>query len=161
MITLIPFPLEELPLAWEWMNEFPAANIDDYGPKTYEEFKEQIIQRMRSEVICGVKYKGKLVGIIGYIPLNARYGMFHGICFSKAVHGKHICSEAVRTFIAKLFATGVDKISASYFAQNRRIRRFLKSLGAVDEGYLRKQTVQNGKYVDAILVAIFRETSCP
>lgn len=155
-----PFPESELHLAWEWMNEFPSYNMDDYGPKDFAEFREGMVKRMRGEIVCGVTYKDALVGIIGFAPITARFGMFHGICFSRAVHGKHICSKAVRTFMAKLFSIGVEKIGATYFADNRRVRRFLLSLGAKDEGYLSRQTVRKGKPVDTYLVAFFKESSC-
>lgn len=161
MITLIyPYPADQLRAAWEWMNEFPLANLDDYGPKSYEEFEQDMLARLKTEVISGVKHRDKLVGIIGYLPITSRYGMFHGICFSKAVHGQGVASQAVRKFVANLFANGVEKISASYFADNRRVRRLLGNIGAVDEGYMRRQTTQKGKPVDSILVAIFKEQPC-
>ncbi len=156
-ITLCPFPTESLSSAWKWMREFPDANLDDASPKTFAEFEAVMRQRMQVEALCGVRFKNKLVGIIGYLPISPRYGMFHGICFSQAVHGTGVAREAVRIFLARLFATGVDKIAAVYWADNIRIRKLLTGLGARDEGYLNRHTVRQGKPIDAYLVAFFKE----
>ena len=136
-LTLIPFPEQSIPLAWKWLLEFPHCNFDDYGPKTEQEFIAQMTERMENELIVGVTPIGEerqLVGIMAYLPLTPRLGSFHGICFARAVHGTGLPLQAMRQFIADLFGRGkIEKIAASYFADNQRVRAFLKKLGAEDE----------------------------
>ncbi|MGH9666932.1 MAG: GNAT family N-acetyltransferase, partial [Bryobacteraceae bacterium] len=68
-----------------------------------------------------------------------------------------VAAQAVRAFLLERFAGGVEKVSAAFFANNARIERFLDKLGAEPEGYLRRQTLRDGRAVDMRLVAIFRE----
>jgi RimJ/RimL family protein N-acetyltransferase len=153
-----PFPKESLPLAWEWLQESPERNFDDYGPRTFAEFEKEMARRLeRGERTWGAEQDGRMVGIIGYAPITSRWGCFHGICFAKAVCGTAVTRIAVGRVLRELFDSGVQKVSASYFADNLRVARFLSDLGAVDEGYLRKQTLRDGEPLDMRLVAIFKD----
>ena len=157
ILLVFPFKREDLPLLWEWVQEFPQANFDDSGPRDYTVFERIMTDRIQNEVTCGVILDNTLVGIIGYKPTDEHSGSFHGICFAHAIHGRGVATKAVRTFIAKLYAGGVEKISAQYFASNRRVRRFLKNLGAKDEEYVRDATAQNGLPMDMYLVSFVKE----
>jgi RimJ/RimL family protein N-acetyltransferase len=154
-----PFPPESLPEAWAWLNQFPHSNFDDFGPKTYEEFVLEMDRRegMGEHTWGAVDETGEPVGIIGYRPIVAFTGCFHGVCFDKRVHGTGIAKAAVAETIRQLMAGGVEKISASYFADNHRIHAFMKRLGARNEGYLRNQTIRGGKFVDMRLIAFYKE----
>jgi len=156
MTLLSPFPASALPRAWEWLREFPANNFDDYGPRTLEEFLAVMEERASQEFTWGVLYEGELCGIIAFLPLTERTGTFHGICFTRSVHGKGIAKEAVGQVIEELFASGIQKIQAGIFADNIRVARFLTGLGAVEEGLLREQTMRGGIAVDMQLLAIFK-----
>jgi RimJ/RimL family protein N-acetyltransferase len=156
---LSPFPPSEFGRAWDWLNEYPERNLDDYGPQSREAWIAEMERRAEHERTWGVVKDGELVGIIGYLPLAPRCGWFHGICFTRSAWGRATTQTAVEAVIQELFATGVEKISASYFADNPKIHRFLADLGAVEEGLLRKQTLRGGELIDMRLVAIFkRET---
>ncbi len=158
--TITPFPAEALPLAWEWLNEHPEHNFDDYGSKTCDEFVQEMLKRSEMESSWGVlDGDGNLCGIVGYLPLTERLGTFHGICFADRVCGTAITHQAIESILNQLWALGVEKISASFFADNERIHRFLQAHGAVDEGLLRKNSMRNGLPIDSRVVAIFREDS--
>jgi RimJ/RimL family protein N-acetyltransferase len=159
VIELIsPFPTDFLADAWKWLQESPEHNFDDYGPRTLAEFEEEMAQRLeRGERTWAVQDSGQLCGMIGYLPMTPRWGCFHGICFARRVCGTSTTRLAVARVIHELSGSGVEKISASYFATNLRVRRFLEDLGAVDEGYLSKQTLRDGKPIDMRLVAIFKD----
>lgn len=154
-----PFPTQSLQLAWSWLNEFPERNFDDYGPKTPSQFGVHMVEREEAgERTWLVKKDGAPVGIVGYQPVTPRMGWFHGICFTRAAWGRETTQAAVGRVINELFASGVEKIGAAYYADNPRIGRFLEHLGAVDEGLLRAHTLRGGQPVDMRLVAIFPET---
>jgi RimJ/RimL family protein N-acetyltransferase len=153
-----PFPRAAYPLAWGWLRQFPQHNFDDSGPRTVDEFAAEMDRRLASgERAWGFEHGGNLAGIAGYAPLAAHWGMFHGICFDERVHGKGIARAAIEAVLTELFAQGVEKISASYFAENTRIERFLARLGAIEEGYLHRQARRGGQPVDMRLVAFHRE----
>lgn len=152
-----PFPLSEVPKLWEWMNEFRKFNFDDYGPQTLDEFYLLVGNKLKAgHVLCGVKYKGHIVGIVCFDQSNPKVGMFHGICFSKDVHGTGIPQAAVEMILEKMFEAGVEKVKACFFSDNGRVKRFFKKLGSVDEGKLRAETMRDGKPQDCFLVAIFK-----
>lgn len=158
MLTLTPFDLERTSLLFAWLQEYPAANFDDYGPKDAETFLIEIERRIEvGERLWGVRKDGGLCGAIGYQPLSPRCGMFHGIVFPKGRLTRTEKRAAVSLLLTDLFASGVEKVSATYFADNLKIHQFLKDLGAVGEGLLRKQTLRGGLPVDLRLIAIFKD----
>ena len=152
-----PFPPQALPQAWGWLREFPDCNFDDFGPSTLDEFLAEMARRAESEQSWGISKDGELCGIVGYLPITARNGTFHGICFARWSWGRETTMTAVRSIIGSLLGRGVEKISASFFADNSKIYAFFRDLGAVDEGYWKAQTLRQGKPTDMRSVAIFRE----
>jgi len=140
---------------WLLLNEFPENNFDDDGPKTFDLFSRDMLQRRKAgESLYMARQNGEVIGYVGYIPVNHRLGLFHGICFAKRVRGTGAAHKAVRMLIDDLFSRGVEKISATFFAHNERVFRFLAHLGAVEEGLLKGHTMQKNKAVDMRLVAI-------
>lgn len=151
------FPKSAYLQAWRWLLEFPLHNFDDYGPQSFSDFAEAMEERSKTERTWGITSEGQLCGIVAYLPYTPRSGTFHGICFSKSVHGTGIARRAVKQILAELFASGVQKISASFFADNQQVHRFLAGLGAVDEGLMRQHTVRGGIPIDMRLTAFFKE----
>jgi|SRR5579864_8788951 len=158
--TFTPFPAEAISLVWDWMNEFPLANFDDYGPNNLAEFVEEMADRSLRESSWIVLADGDPVGYVGYIPITQRLGTFHGICFTKRVHGSGVAHEAIASILRDLYRLGVEKVAASFFSDNLRVGRFLTSLGAVDEGLLREHTLRNGEKMNMRVMAFFKEAPC-
>ena len=96
---------------------------------------------------------GQPVGFLGYAPVNHETGMLHGVCFAKAVQGTGIAATAFMAVLVELARQNVRKVSASYFADNLRVRRFLQRQGFVDEGFLVNQTRRHGVLTSMYLVA--------
>lgn len=158
MFDLIaPFPDTWLPNLWEWVNEHPASNLDDYGPQTIEAFVTEMRGRGEREFTWAVLQNGRPVGCVGYLPLTPRLGTFHGICFSRSVGQRELKLQALQRIIGELFDSGVEKICASFFSDNLRIAVFLSDLGFHGEGLLKKHTLRNGQPVDMTMVALFKE----
>ncbi len=148
-----PDPVIWAPMVLEWLHEHPKCNFDDYGPRTVDEIEAKLANvTIRT---WGVIHDGAPCGVIAYQSIAPEFGAFAGICFTESVHGKGIARLAVQRVLNRLWAEGVEKISASYFADNLRVARFLAKLGAVREGLLRAQTRRNGEPVDMELVALF------
>lgn len=157
-ITLLEgVPPSLYPKVWAWLHEFPENNFDDSSVRSYEEFAASMEDRAHTERIWLVSAAGEPCGIIAYLPLDARLGCFHGICFARAVHGQRIAKHAVRHVLDLIFASGTEKIQAAFFATTPRINRFLLGLGAVTEGLLRKQATRHGVPVDMQLLAFFKD----
>ena len=154
-----PFPDADWAHLWNWVQEYPERNFDDYGPRDCADFIEEMRRRQQVEWTFGVRIDGVLGGFVGFAPTTPRSGMLHGICFAQRAWGPHT-RPAVRRVFEELATVGVEKISATYFADNAKIDRFLKDLGAQEEGLLRQQTRRGGELIDMRLVGIFLEESC-
>lgn len=141
--------MEHVAWLWDLLNEFPENNFDDTGPRSVEDLKRDLESRRTSgEIIYQVLSDGKPVGAIGYYLLDERTAHFHGIGFSKEVHGSGIARAAVSEVLKRLNAEGIDTVYAAYFAKNVRVRQFLKSMGAVDFELIPNGSRQNGKPID-------------
>jgi len=155
-----PFPIQSADLLWSWLQESPDSNLDDYGPQTAEECARELAVRNKREITWMVKQDGAPVGFIGFAPFNARHGSLHGVCFTQSACGTGAARIALAWVITYLFSTGIEKISASYFADNLRVDRFLRKLGFQEEGLMRKQTLRRGQPVDMRVLALFEEDLC-
>lgn len=145
------------PDIWQWMQDSRAQSLDDYGPQTPDALAVELTRRRRDECLYGVTMDGQPSGVIGVCPVTNRLAMLHGVLFAKEVRGTGVARAAMRHVLDSLWARGIVKVSATYFADNGRVRAFLKRLGAVDEGYLRAHTMRDGKPIDLRLVAFFQE----
>lgn len=150
---------EDMPLVWKWYNEFPRANFDDYGPHTLEALTAEMVARMsRGEIVAIVLHDQKPVGILGFAGLTERLGTLHGICFSKEVHGIGLTHFALKNFLKILFSNAkLQKISAMYFQNNLRIKKFLRAHGFVHEGTFLQHTVCGGVPINVSVVALYRK----
>jgi RimJ/RimL family protein N-acetyltransferase len=150
---------EDVESIWGWLQEYPKASFDDYGPKTLEEFHAGIVGRLKSgELLVVAELEGKPIGTIAYAPITERLGSLHGICFTKFVHGTGAPYFAVSRFLDKLFSnnTKIEKICACYFQDNSHIKPFLKKLGFIHEGTLVDHTVRHGIRINQTLVALHK-----
>ena len=155
-VSLVAFPHHRLRELWGWLRQDPASNFDDTAPEDYEAFRaHQLAFAGTSRQLWGVEIDGELLGAIGFERLSRTTAMLRGICFDRTVHGSGAPRHAVARLLELAWASGYRKISARYFVSNRRIRSFLQALCAVDEGYLKQETDQNGKPIDVRLVAFF------
>ncbi len=150
---------DDVPLLWKWLNEYPHQNFDDYGPKVIEEFQVELMRRMQHNTVYVVAlHNGEPVGCIGYEKETPRRGSFRGICFAKSVHRTGVAAFAVHHFLKTIFASGVEKVSAQYFADtNSQIKNFLKKHGFIHEGTLMNHTLRRGVLIRVSLVALHKK----
>ena len=107
--------------------------------------------------LWGVEIDGVLLGAIGFERLSERTGLLRGICFDQSAHGSGAPQAAVQRLLDICWASGFRKVSARYFAHNRRVHQFFKKLGAQQEGYFKADTEQAGEPVDVRVVAFWPE----
>lgn len=156
MVTVLsPFPAIFVPRLWRWLQDVPLAHFDDDGPTTLDAFTATLSARAATERTWAILCEDRAVGYVGYQPMTARTGTLHGICVTREVWGTGVAADGVQQVFDELFASGVEKISATFFADNTRVRRFLEKQGAVVEGRLVAQTVRGGVPIDLTVVGIF------
>lgn len=150
---------EDISLIWAWLNEYPSANFDDYGPQSVGMLHDQILTRIQAgEYIAVATLNEKPVGVIGYRVLTGRMGEMRGICFAKEVHDTGVCHFAVKNFLKVVMASGkLQKIKACFFKDSKHIKKFLSAMGFVHEGTLMSETMRGGKAIDVSVVALYRK----
>lgn len=102
---------------------------------------------------------GKHIGFINlynidYIADNAYFGIVIGEkseqCKGKAVEAMHIC------FLFAFKELNLRKINLEVISNNRRAIEIYHLFGFHDEGVLKQQIYINGRYLDKIVMGIFR-----
>lgn len=156
-VALVPFPAGARMELWNWLMQFPKANLDDSSPQTPEEFERFFPLLTASRELLGVEIDGKLLGAMGFENLSPGLGALRGIVFDRSTHGSGAPLAALKLLLDRAWTSGYRKIEAQMLASNGRVYAFLRKLGAVDEGTLRAHVLQDGKRIDMRLVAFFPE----
>jgi L-phenylalanine/L-methionine N-acetyltransferase len=150
--SLTPADLERV---WALLLQDPAANFDDDGPRSYEEFESWMLQRVQVEEIAVCELGEALAGVMAYRAVSERLAALHGICFDRSLHGRGIAGEAFQRFLASIWAKGFRKVAITHFADNARVAAFLARQGAVEEGLLRAHASRGGQEIDVRIAALF------
>lgn len=131
--TISPFPAEELPRVWLWLQEAGSSLLNDLGPQTMDEFVDYWLQR--DAITWGVWRDGELGGWVSYEPISATTGNAHCV-FRKAFWGsKTVTLPALRQVASDLFATGVVRIGMIVPDTNRAIINLIQRLGGEKEAF--------------------------
>ena len=103
---------------------------------------------------------GELIGVMGLHQINAKDGTAVTGSFigEKQYWSKGYGTEAKKLVLGYAFNTlNLRKIRSMVYYFNGRSKRCLEKCGYHQEGVLERQNYRNGKYVDEILMAIFKE----
>lgn len=156
VLSVVPADSSWWPSVWAWMQDAPHANMDDDSPQTPEAFSAVMDQRcLTGELIFGLIVDGMRVGVMGYLPINHRLAMLHGICLRPECQGQGYGTQAVLHLLAHLKSVGVEKVTATYYATNQPIRALLQKMGFRDEGFLVDHITQQGHPVSVYCVSCF------
>jgi hypothetical protein len=144
-----------LPDVYRWIHEFPRASIDDFGPKSCDEFVVGMRARLPQIRSWGfVDDAGELAGIHAYIQASPWLGVRDGMCFAKG-HFSHVQKIALnREILEQLFAEGTGCIESVFLAHNEKIWDFLSELGFSYQGTLAERTLQDGVPVDMMCMGL-------
>lgn len=139
----IPFPYTEADFQ-EWLG---------IVEKTTKQQGQPVHWAIRNE-------HGVLIGGCGFDSLQV--GKSHrgevGYWLAKPYWGRGIMSAVVGKLCEHAFAEfGLEKITAHVFADNAASAKVLEKCGFVQEGYLRRHYLKDGKYLDARLYALVKE----
>jgi RimJ/RimL family protein N-acetyltransferase len=149
-----PFPVEDVPRIWEWIEPFRWRVSDDYSPKTLAEFVvyfRGLSARCRTWAV----YRNReLGGLITYEALSPIVGTAH-CTFKKSFWGSKTTVPALEQAIAEMLAES-PKLSLPVMQGNKAMIALLARMGATQEGVLRKHTMREGRPIDVVMMAIFR-----
>ncbi|MFH1979385.1 MAG: GNAT family protein [Patescibacteria group bacterium] len=146
-----------------WMNDQEVIMyLARYLPLTGQQEAEWFdnLQNRKDSVVLAIEtLEGEFIGVTGLHGIDWKdgiciAGMFIG---EKEYWGKEYGTDAAMTFFEWAFDTlNLRKIVMDVFAFNERSWKHLMKCGAKIEGRQKKHSFKNGKYVDRLLLAIFR-----
>lgn len=151
-----PFPPDQVPRIWMWMQPFKRSVMDDYAPQTMEEFVRDWAERERNgQRSWVVNRDGERGGVIFAGPVQPGVLDIHSL-FKKDFWGRDTTLQATEMACAELFEQGARKLMCTMFSSNKAIIALAKLLGGVTEGRLYSHTMVEGKPVDVEIVAIHK-----
>lgn len=125
-----PFPPEELPRVWLWLQEAGSSLLNDQGPRTMDAFVDEWLARR--SVTWGVYRDGLLGGWVAYEPLGETFGYAHCV-FRKAFWGHKTTGPALAQVITDLLGVGVARIIMTVPVTNNAVAGLIQRLGGERE----------------------------
>lgn len=153
---------KDLEKCTKWINDSEVRQfISAYLPTTRKEEEEWFDKEKKDEIRLAIETKkGKFIGTIGLSKIDFRSGTATtGTCIGeKDYWGKGYGTDAKMILLDYAFnVLNLRKISSRAFAFNKRSINYSKKCGYQIEGTLKKDCFVNGKYVDAICLAVFKK----
>ena len=169
-VYLRPLFKEDVFLLLGWVNDqevrqymsmyLPSMKIDE------EEWINGLSKKKNTNVVLMIclNDNDRPIGIMGIHKINhkdgtATTGTFIG---EKNCWGKGYGTEAKMVLLNYAFNTlNLRKICSSVYAFNKRSLRYSEKCGYIIEGTLKKHHFVNGRYVDEVLMAVFKSDFMP
>jgi RimJ/RimL family protein N-acetyltransferase len=164
-VYLRPLERADAPAFVAWMNDPEVTRfLLAYRPINLRSEEEFIDRANTAEdgLVLGIVLKDgdRLVGATGLHPIDFRcrkagFGISIG---DKSAWGKGHGTEATRMIVAHAFETlNLNRVWLHVFEYNERGIRTYEKVGFRREGVLRQDTYRDGRYWDAIAMALLRE----
>ncbi len=164
-VTLRPFEREDLKLHHEFENDVELRLLADNRPpvpRSFARIEAHFEKRQKEEAPepwFAIEADGKYIGKCGlHHFLQADRTCELGIEIGNhAYWGKGYGREAVNLLLDYAFRLcNIRKVTLVTSSHNERAIRAYLGVGFVEEGRLRKQQWNNGRYVDWVYMGIFR-----
>jgi len=146
-----------------WVNDQEVTQYLTMYLPTYEKEETDWIENLSkcksNDIVLGIESGGSLIGTIGLHGINwkDRTGTL-GISIGENSYWNKGCgTEAVLLILNYAFKNlNLRKICLSVLGHNKRAKRCYEKCGFKVEGCKRRQVFKNARYVDEILMAVFR-----
>lgn len=165
-----PILKEDAPLLTIWINDPEMTQyLTIFLPKTPEEetaWIENLSTKKPGDIVFAIVLakSNQLIGAVGLHNIDFRNGTATlAIAIgNKAYLGKGYGTEATTVVLEYAFNTlNLRKICAGVLDFNQRSKNALEKCAFHEEGRRKGQFYQNGRYVDEILMAVFKEEFIP
>ena len=164
-VVLRPISETDISKMLKWINDPDVTQyIAVYMPVSENEEKqwvEDLSKKRQTDLVLGIEtVKGVHIGNIGIHKISwkdrtAEIGITIG---DKNYWGKGYGSEAIFILIKYSFSTlNLRKLSLSVLGNNPRAINCYKKCGFRFEGRLKNQIFKGGKYIDQIIMSVFKK----
>jgi UDP-4-amino-4,6-dideoxy-N-acetyl-beta-L-altrosamine N-acetyltransferase len=153
---------KEIKLIWEWRNADhirPFMNHDDFIPLEDHYRWLESVEKDASKLVKLCFYKGKPIGLVNFSRIDPKnktceWGLYIGDKTSPRGSGKIMGILALDLIFKERH---MRKVCAQILDFNRTSLAYHTRLGFAEEGRLVKQILKNNKYVDVVLMGIFKD----
>jgi L-amino acid N-acyltransferase YncA len=156
MITS-PFPASSAGELSRWLNSPRDPNFDDFADSDPAGVETALAVKSGCGQTFALTPDGTPIGFLAFAPASPVMGFFAGMVIAPEQRGRGLGSDFLANVVFELRSQGFRKLSALFFADNVAIANTFRSVGAVEEGYLRRAAVRGGELIDMRLWS-FTET---
>lgn len=169
-VYLRPLLKEDVPFLLRWVNDPEVYQYLNRCLPAMETEEEEWIENLNKKkgvdivlMICLVD-EDQPIGTMGLHGINQKDGVATtgALIGEKDCWGKGYGTEAKMLLLNYAFNTlNLRKICSSVLAFNKRSKRYSEKCGYTVEGILKRQCFVNGRYVDEVLMAVFKSDFMP
>lgn len=152
IIVESPFPPEEYPRVWYWMQAVKSQVMSDQSPQNIDAYVDSAIERHEQALTWAVYRDDILGGFVMYEPINDSTGNAHCI-FKKGANraesffGWKTTEPALTQVAADIFAIGVQRIGMCVFQTNGAIQSLIARLGGEAEAVIFNPRTIDGEVI--------------
>ncbi len=156
-----PYPSEAYFRLYTWSKDVWSRISDDVTPTDPAEYVawQEAVDRAENVLTWGVMRGPELGGFIRFIldPAHPWMGEGHSL-FKRDFWGRETTVPALVGVCRELFNDrGIKKLNMTTFPSNHAMKGLLKSIGARQEGEIRRVYQQGGKLVSAVIHGLIPE----
>lgn len=166
--TLRPLMKTDIPTLLRWINDPDIRQFTRGYFPMMEAGEEKWLQRLSesrdSNISLGIELEGRMIGVMGahHISWIDRMCTTGAIIGEKDCWGKGIGTDAKMALLNYLFNNlGLRKVLSQVYAFNSRSLDYSRHCGYKIEGVQRKQAFARGRFVDLILLGLFKNEWLP
>lgn len=167
-VRLRPFTMDDADTLCRWMNDVRVTQFIKRDPPMTimeeREWLENLPKRQGHKVFGMETLEGKLIGSIGLHDTNFRSGTATTgtVIGEPDFWGGGYGTDAKMLLLDYAFNTlGLRKIRSRVYDFNGRSLAYATKCGYKEEGKLVQDLWKNGRYVDTVLLAVFRDQWLP
>ena len=163
-VVLRPILESDVPQCIRWINDpelrqylsvyLPIMEADEH------EWFKNIHKRKPQDVVLAIVVEGVFIGSIGLHGINMkdRVASTGTLIGDKQYQNKGYGTEAKMLLLDYAFNTlNLRKVCSDVFCSNGRSLKYAEKCGYKQEGRLKEQAYKNGKYIDIVLLAVFKK----
>ena len=138
-LILRRYSKEDLQDLFEYLSDKEVVEYEPYQPQTFDEVKENLEWRIRSDEMIAVELKDshKMIGNV-YMGKRDFEALEMGYVFNRNYWGHGYAAESCKALIQQAFSNGIHRVYAECDPENKSSWKLLEALGFQREAHFRK-----------------------
>ena len=138
-LILRRYSKEDLQDLFEYLSDKEVVEYEPYQPQTFDEVKENLEWRIRTDEMIAVELKDshKMIGNV-YMGKRDFEALEMGYVFNRNYWGHGYAAESCKALIQQAFSNGIHRVYAECDPENKSSWKLLEALGFQREAHFRK-----------------------